>query len=84
MLVEVRCRGYCELIYGGVACECEAVRTRGVIVHASKSNGGRYLMPVPLIDLVGLWVPLCGNCGDSLPGCLTPIPGVAGSAALRY
>ena len=82
VLIEVRCRAHCELVPGGVFYDCEAVHARGCIAHASKSNGGRYLLPVPFLDLVGLWVPLYSYCGDTLPGCLTHIPGVAGSAAL--
>jgi len=77
VVIEVRCRGVSERINGGVPAECEAVSRQGVIAHASKSNGGRWLMPVPFIDLIGLWVPLHGFCGDTLPGCLTPIPGLA-------
>ena len=85
VIFEVRCRGVSERIYGGVQYECEVRVARGVIAHASKSNRGRWLVPVPCPDLVGLWVPLHGVCGDTAPGCHTPIPGLAaGSTAVRY
>ena len=69
VLIELRCRSYFErVIGGGVAAEEELCRN-GVAAHASKSNGGRWLLPVPFLDLIGMWVPLRGILGDSLPGC---------------
>jgi len=75
VVIEVRCRGVSKRIGGGITEECKAV-SRGIIVHASKSNHGRWLMPVPFIDFVALWVPLHGHCGDTLKGCRTLIPGL--------
>ena len=69
VLIELRCRSSFERVNGGgVAAEEEMCRT-GVAAHASKSNGGRWLLPVPFLDLIGMWVPLRGILGDSLPGC---------------
>jgi len=75
VVIEVRCRGVSKRIIGGITAECKAV-SQGIIAHASRRNHGRWLMPVPFIDFVALWVPLHGFCGDTLPGCLTPIPGL--------
>ena len=79
VIVEVRCRAHSERVYGGIQAE-EAVCRTGIAAHASRSNGGRWLLPEPFLDLVALWVPLRGTLADTLPGCLSDLP-VAGLAA---
>ena len=73
ILMELRCRAHYERVPGGVAEECRVCAT-GVAAHASKSNGGRWLLPVPFTDLIGMWVPIRGYLGDTLPGCMASLP----------
>jgi len=69
ILCEVQARCYFERVPGGVGPEGEAC-TRGIAAHASKSNGGRWLLPEPFLEFVGLWVPVHGMCCDGLPGAV--------------
>ena len=73
ILFELRCRAPYERVPGGMMEECR-VCAQGVAAHASRSNGGRWLLPVPFLDLVGMWVPMRGALGDTLPGCMAPLP----------
>jgi len=68
VLMEIRAHCRFESAgYGGIEADAVLVR-RGVASHQSKSNGGRWMLPEPFLEFVGIWLPLEGPLCDSLPG----------------
>ncbi len=65
--VRARCR-FAKAGYGGTDADAELV-SQHVASHQSKSNGGRWCLPEPFVEFVGIWVPLTGTLCDELPGC---------------
>ena len=54
--------------YGGTDADAYLVN-QYIAAHQSKSNGGRWCLPEPFVEFVGIWVPLFGELCDELPGC---------------
>ena len=59
IVLEIRCRAPKMSAPGGVPEEIR-VCAAGFAAHASRTNGGRWLLPHQFVDLVGMWVPLMG------------------------